>query len=189
VQNIKASVAAPDWNREKAMTKQLSATLEDYLGVVLRFQREKRFARVSDIAAALGVAKSAVTAALQSLASRDLINYQPYEPVTLTEEGEQQAEDILVRHQIILDFLRNVLAIDAREADSIACEMEHAINAAALEKFVCFLAFIGTRSGKGKTWLTEFQRFAKSGAEGRTCKECIKEYLHKARDTMGTFPA
>lgn len=171
------------------MTKKLSATLEDYLGVVLKFQREKNFARVSDIASTLGVAKSAVTAALQSLASKALINYQPYEPVTLTEEGEQQAEEILLRHRVILDFLQNVLAIDSNEADSIACEMEHAINAAALEKFVCFLAFIGTRSGKGKTWLKEFQLFTKSGAEGLTCKDCIKEYLHKARDGMGTTPA
>jgi len=167
------------------MTKRLSATLEDYLGVVLKFQREKRFARVSDVASALGVAKSAVTAALQSLASKGLINYQPYEPVTLTDEGEQRAEEILLRHRIILDFLRDVLAIDPKEVDSIACEMEHAINAAALEKFVCFLAFIGTRSGKGKTWLKEFQCFTKSGTEGRTCKECIKEYLRKARDDMG----
>ena len=171
------------------MTKKLSATLEDYLGVVLRFQREKRFARVSDIASTLGVAKSAVTAALQSLSSKALINYQPYEPVTLTTEGEQQAEKILVRHRIILDFLQNVLAIDPNGAESIACEMEHAINAAALEKFVCFLAFISTRSGKGNTWLKEFQRFTKSGAEGRTCKECIKEYLHKTRDDMETTGA
>ena len=171
------------------MTKKLSATLEDYLGVVLRFQREKRFARVSDIASSMGVAKSAVTAALQSLASKALINYQPYEPVTLTDEGEQQAEEILVRHQIILDFLQKVLAIDASEVESIACEMEHAINAAALEKFICFLAFISTRSGKGKTWLTEFQRFTKSGADGRTCKECIKEYLRNARNDMGTAQA
>jgi len=171
------------------MTKKLSATLEDYLGIVLKFQREKNFARVSDIASALGVAKSAVTAALQNLSSKALINYQPYEPVTLTKEGEQQAEEILLRHRIILDFLQNVLAVDSKEADSIACEMEHAINAAALEKFVCFLAFIGTRTGRGKTWLKEFQRFTKSGAEGRTCKACIKEYLHKARGDMGTTPA
>jgi DtxR family transcriptional regulator, Mn-dependent transcriptional regulator len=166
------------------MTKKLSATLEDYLGVVLKYQREKRFARVSDIASSMGVAKSAVTAALQSLSSKALINYQPYEPVTLTEEGEQQAEEILVRHRIILDFLTDVLAIDAKQADPIACEMEHTINAVALEKFVCFLAFIRTRSGKGKTWLKEFQRFAKSGAEGRTCKECIRAYLKNTRNDM-----
>jgi DtxR family Mn-dependent transcriptional regulator len=167
------------------MKTKLSATLEDYLGVVLRFQREKRFARVSDIASTLGVAKSAVTAALQSLSSKALINYQPYEPVTLTQEGEKQAEQILLRHRVILDFLQDILSMEAQQAESIACEMEHTITAPALEKFVCFLAFVGTRPTKGHTWLKEFQDFARNGAEGRTCRECIKEYIRRARDNMG----
>lgn len=161
------------------MANKLSATLEDYLGVVLKYQREKQFARVSDIALALGVAKSAVTAALQSLSAKDLVNYKPYEPVTLTEAGLRHAEEIQLRHRVILDFLQDVLAIDPMEAEPIACEMEHTINAVALEKFVCFLAFIGTRSGKGKTWLKEFQQFTKTGTKDRTCKDCIKEYLHR----------
>lgn len=167
------------------MAKKLSATLEDYLGVVLRFQRQKHYARVSDIASTLGVAKSAVTAALQSLSAKGLLNYQSYEPVTLTQEGEKQAEEILLRHRVIFDFLKNVLALEARQAESIACEMEHAITAPALEKFVCFLAFVGTRPAKGKMWLKEFQAFARNGADGRTCRECIKEYIRRARDDMG----
>ena len=166
------------------MAKKLSATLEDYLGVILKFQREKRFARVSDISSSLKVAKSAVTAALQSLSSKGLINYQPYEPVTLTEEGEQQAEEILLRHRIILDFLREVLAIKPKQADSTACKMEHAIDAPALEKFVCFLAFIRTHSGKGRTWLADFQRFTQSGVDGRTCKQCIRDYLRNVRQDL-----
>lgn len=166
------------------MAKKLSATLEDYLGVVLKFQREKHFARVSDISSALRVAKSAVTAALQSLSSKGLLHYQPYEPVTLTEEGEQRAEDILLRHRIILDFLQNVLAIEPKQAELVTCEMEHAIDGPTLEKFVCFLAFIGTRPAKGKTWLKKFERFTRNGAGGRTCRECIKEYLCNARDDV-----
>ncbi len=166
------------------MAKKLSATMQDYLGGILKFQREKRFARVSDISSSLGVAKSAVTAALQSLASKGLINYQPYEPVTLTREGEQQAEEILLRHRIILDFLQDVLGIRQKDVKSIARNMEHAINGAALEKFVCFLAFIRTRSSKGKRWLADFQRFTKNGAGGHTCKHCIKEYLRNARQDL-----
>ena len=168
------------------MAKKLSATLEDYLHVILKFQREKHFARVSDISSALGVAKSAVTAALQSLSSKGLLNYQPYEPATLTAEGEQRAEAIVLRHRIIREFLQNVLAIEPKRVESIACEMEHAIDGPALEKFVCFLAFIGTRTGKGKTWLKEFERFTRSGTGGRTCGACIKEYLRNVRDDLET---
>ncbi len=166
------------------MAKKLSATLEDYLGVVLRFQRKKRFARVSDISVELGVAKSAVTAALQNLAAKKLIHYQPYEPVTLTKDGEKQAENILLRHQVILDFLCNILAIDPKQAKQIACEMEHAITSPALEKFVCFLAFVGTRSAKGNTWLADFHAFAENGVEDRTCRECIREYIQTARNKL-----
>jgi len=55
----------------------ISPVLEDYLEVVLRFQREKHFARVSDISKAMEVGKSAVTAALKSLSGKGLVNYQP----------------------------------------------------------------------------------------------------------------
>ena len=166
------------------MAEPLSATLEDYLAVVLRFQREKRFARVSDVSTALGVAKSAVTAALQSLSAKGLLNYKPYEPVTLTDEGEQRAEDIALRHRIIRDFLHEVLAIKPDRAECIACDMEHAIDGPALEKFVCFLAFAGTRSGKGKTWLSEFERFTRNGADGVSCRQCMKRYLREARSEV-----
>ncbi len=166
------------------MVRELSAKLEDYLGVVLRFQREKRFARVSDISSSLNVAKSAVTAALQVLSEKDLLNYKPYEPVTLTPEGEKQAEEILVRHKIILEFLQDVLTIKPERAAAIACEIEHAIDNPALEKFVCFLAFVGTRSTRGKTWLQEFEQFLKEGVGGKTCRECIRKYIKDTRDDL-----
>ena len=166
------------------MPNRLSATLEDYLGAILRFQREKNFARVSDIASEVGVAKSAVTAALQKLSAENLINYQPYEPVTLTIAGEKQAEDILLRHRVILDFLRDVLDVDPEQADSIAGDVEHAIDRRTLEKFVCFLAFIATRPTDRTSWLHEFQDFTKSGTEGQICRECMREYVKNLRSDL-----
>ena len=81
-----------------------------------------------------------------------LLNYRPYEPVPLTDEGEHQAEELLrLRHRIILDFLQNVLAIQPKRAEPIASEMEHAIDGTALERSVCFRAFVRTRAGEGKT--------------------------------------
>jgi DtxR family Mn-dependent transcriptional regulator len=166
------------------MPKRLTATLEDYLGMILRFQREKHFARVSDIASEVGVAKSAVTAALQKLSAEGLINYQPYEPVTLTTIGEKRAEDILLRHRVILDFLRDVLGVESKHAESIACDMEHAIDRRTLEKFVCFLAFIATRPPDRASWLDEFQTFTKGGTEGHTCRECMQKYVKNLRSDV-----
>jgi len=159
------------------MAQGLSSTLEDYLEAIFRIEREKRFARVRDISSALSVAKSAVTAALQTLSQKQLVNYEPYEPVTLTPEGHRVAERIDLRHRIIEDFLRNVLALEPERAQSIACGMEHAIDREALERFVCFLAFVKQRHAQGGQWLQEFRRFIAEGVHDRTCEQCIEEYL------------
>lgn len=162
----------------------LSATLEDYLGVILKFQLEKKYARVSDIALDTGVAKSAVTAALQSLSSKGLVNYQPYEPATLTEAGEKLAREMALRHRVLMDFLTEILAIDSGEAENIACDMEHSIGSRALERLVCFLAFVGTRPSRENSWLKEFRSFTEEGAGGRTCGQLVKQYLGKTSQEL-----
>jgi len=162
------------------MAQQLSATLEDYLEAIFRLEQERHFARVRDISAALDVAKSAVTTALQSLSEKGLVNYEPYEPVTLSAEGRERAGRIALRHRVIQDFLRDVLALAAERADSIACGMEHAIDRDALDRFVCFLAFVGRRREKGQSWLEEFRRFIREGTDEKTCEQCMQEYLESA---------
>jgi len=126
------------------------------------------------------VAKSAVTTALQSLSGKGLVNYEPYEPVTLSPEGRERAERIALRHRVIEDFLRNVLGLDAERASSLACGMEHGIDRDALDRFVCFLAFVGTPRERGESWLEEFRRFIREGTAERTCEECMQQYLGSA---------
>jgi len=159
------------------MAQQLSATLENYLETIFRLEQEKRFARVRDISAALNVAKSAVTTALQSLSGKGLVNYQPYEPVTLSAEGHQKAGRIVLRHRVIEDFLGNVLGLEAERASSMACRMEHVIDRDALRRFVCFLAFVGRRREEGASWLDEFRRFIQEGMAEKTCEEYVQQYL------------
>lgn len=162
------------------MADQVSTTLEDYLETIFRLEEEKGFARVRDISAGLDVAKSTVTTALQSLSEKGLVNYQPYEPVTLSAEGRDKAGRIVVRHRVMEDFLRNVLGLDAERANAIACGMEHAIDRDALGRFVCFLAFVGRRREEGESWLEEFRRFIREGTTEQTCQECMQQYLESS---------
>ena len=64
-------------------TVPLSASLEDYLEAILHLVTEKQVARSRDIAKRLRVNRSSVTGALQALAKKGLVNYEPYEAVTL----------------------------------------------------------------------------------------------------------
>jgi len=164
------------------MAECLSAKLEDYIESIYRIEREKRVARPRDICRDRNVAGSTVTAALQSLAEKGLINYQPYEVITLTGEGRQRAERLLVRRRIIRDFLRDVLGLEQRKAAETACSMEHAVDTETLQRFVCFLAFLRRCSRDGAKWLAEFRRFLDETVDGRSCEECIKEYMESGQD-------
>lgn len=116
----------------------LTAALEDYLEAIFNLSRFNQAARSRDIAESLNVHKSTVTAALKSLGHMKLINYAPYEAVTLTAEGRRLAEDVAIRHSALRDFFINVLKVDRETAESAACGMEHAIPREIVTKLAAF---------------------------------------------------
>ncbi len=161
------------------MTEELTPTLQDYLATIRELQNEKRFARVRDIAQRLGVVKSAVSTALGSLSEKGLVYYEPYEPVTLTESGAELAEKLFFRYRILQNFLHNVLDLDSEKASKVAHEMDHTVDDEALDRFTCFLAFLGTEENSGRSWLNHFRKFMSEGAEGKSCRQCIEQYLQQ----------
>jgi len=150
------------------MAAELSPTLEDYLSTVDRVEREQRVARPRDIARAQNVAASTVTAALQSLAEKGLINYEPYGLITLTDEGRAKAQQLADPHLIIKDFLEKILGLEPDRAEATACGMAHVVGGEAMERFLCFVAFMERHCPVGSTCLQDFRRFIKEGADGRT---------------------
>ena len=68
-----------------------TATAEDYLERIYALIEEKGYGRVSDIAEALQVRPSTVTRMVQKLDEQNLLEYQRYRGLSLTEEGERSA--------------------------------------------------------------------------------------------------
>ena len=163
------------------MDEGLSPKLEDYLRVIYRIERKQRVARSKDIVEAQNVASSTVTAALQSLAEKGMVNYEPYELITLTEQGRKQAEHLAIRHRVVRNFLEDILGLEPQQAETTTCDMEHAVDRQALERFVCFAAFIQRHSRAGVNWLDAFRRFIARGADGQSCDECVREYMESLR--------
>lgn len=142
----------------------LSESLEDYLEAILAIENEKRAAKPKDIARYLSVSPPSVTAALQNLAGRKLVNYAPYDLVTLTDEGRRVAKDVQRRHEALLRFFADVLQLDAEEVDEVACHMEHALPPRALARLVEFMDFIDDGPHGGVEW-SAGKGFALAGKE------------------------
>lgn len=125
----------------------LSRRLEDYLEAIGDLVAARGAARVRDIAARTGVSMSTVTAALKQLAKAGLVQYDPYELVRLTAEGEAQAGRIRGKHDVLAGFLTGVLGIDAEGADRTACRMEHVVDEHVLGRMELLAEFIAAGGG------------------------------------------
>jgi DtxR family Mn-dependent transcriptional regulator len=158
------------------MEEKLSSTLEDYLEAIYRLEKEKRTARVRDIAQTMGVSKSTVSAAVKSLAGKNLVEYEPYEFILLTPEGREKAATIVLNHYIISHFLQSVLALSPERSERVACEFEHAVDQKVIERFVCFLAFVEKSSADGTQLSGDFKRFLNQGPEAKICRKLFREY-------------
>jgi DtxR family Mn-dependent transcriptional regulator len=146
----------------------LSASLEDYIEAIFHIVSENKVARGKDIAARLKVSNASVTEALQSLARKGLVNYAPYEVITLTGKGKKVAEDVIRRHEILKDFFVKVLAIDEEVAEEGACRVEHAAPPEIIEKLIRFVDFIESSPSAGRELLQEFNEFCRRQAPNQS---------------------
>lgn len=153
----------------------LSASLEDYLEAIFHIVREKHAARPKDISKYLAVGNSSVTGALKALAARELVNYAPYEVVTLTPSGEEAARDVVRRHETLREFFIKVLAADNELAEDAACKMEHAIPAELVDRFVRFVEFVEMCPHGNPGLIEGFRNHIDNGCRPKCFDECSFE--------------
>ena len=160
-----------------AETQQLSASLEDYIETIYHIITEKQVARGKDISARLSVSGASVTEALRALSRRGLINYAPYEVITLTEEGRIVAEDVIHRHTSLKQFFIDVLAIDEPLAEEGACKIEHTAPPEIIDRMVEFIKFLEVCPRGGKDLINGFASFCQRGGTPASCADCISQCM------------
>lgn len=156
-----------------ASGKTLTPSQEDYLEAILQLVRRRRVARVRDIARRLDVGMSSVTSALKSLSKRGFVNYDPYRVITLTDRGRRAAEEIVRRHELLREFLISVLGLDGEAAEANACRMEHAVDAALLERLGRFVEFVRRCGRAGDDWGERFLAFCGEAQDADGREGCV----------------
>ncbi len=134
--------------------ERLSAKAEDYLETILRLLETPRGARTGDIAEALDVKPSTVSAALNSLRDQGLVDYAPYGVVGLTPKGRQVAEDISGRHVALRRFFMDTLGLPHEESEVAACGMEHDATPLVLDRMGLLGDFLRGKPELMSEWMT-----------------------------------
>jgi DtxR family Mn-dependent transcriptional regulator len=155
----------------------LSASLEDYLEAIYHVVVEKQAARAKDIATRLKVNNSSVTGALRTLSDKGLVNYAPYDLITLTPSGSEIAKDIIRRHLALKNFFIKILCINEEIAEEAACKMEHEVPKEILDKLILFVDFIQICPRGGQELIDGFTRHCEESILTGDCKNCLEACL------------
>lgn len=110
-----------------------SESIEMYLETIYLLE-EKGKIRSVDIAHSLNVSKPSVNKAVNLLKEKGYITQEFYGDIHLTESGRKKAGQVYERHQLITDFLVNVLNVSLKSAENDACKMEHILSEETIQK-------------------------------------------------------
>lgn len=115
-----------------------AALLEDYTELIAELTAEHGEARITDIAARLGVTHPTANKAVARLKREGLAVSRPYRGVFLTEAGETMAREVKARHRLVVRLLIAV-GVPVAAAEMDAEGIEHYVSPETLAAFEAFL--------------------------------------------------
>lgn len=142
---------------------ELSESMEDYVEAISQLEDKLKVVRVKNIARALKVKMPSVSSALGVLAKKGLVNYEKYDYVELTEQGQGVALQLRKRHDILKKFLKDILGVEENNAERDSCGMEHHISKDTINNIIKFIEYIDRCQRGENIFLKQFHDYLKSG--------------------------
>jgi Mn-dependent DtxR family transcriptional regulator len=129
-----------------------SESTEDHLERMQELVDLKGYARVSDMAASLGLSRSSVSNMVRRLAKRGFVNYEKYRGFTLTPEGRAVANHVKVRHETLTELLQ-LLGLSAETVKQEVEVIEHHLRPETLRVFSKLVRFWRNHPGQLQVFL------------------------------------
>ncbi|MFN4254623.1 MAG: metal-dependent transcriptional regulator [Saprospiraceae bacterium] len=118
----------------------ISQTEENYLKAIFKIAEKQGTAVTTNaLAAAMQTTAASVTDMVKRLADKQLIMYEKYRGVTLTDGGNRTATALIRRHRLWEVFLMDKLGFAWDEVHDMAEELEHVPGDALVERLDAFL--------------------------------------------------
>ena len=105
----------------------LTPAMEDYLKAIY-LVGEGGAVTTHALAGYLDVAPPSVTEMVRRLAGEGLVEYTPYRPLSLTNNGVRVASDLVERYRLLVGFLVTILGYADDAVEQEADRLEHAVS-------------------------------------------------------------
>ena len=118
-----------------------STSEENYIKSIFHLQRTEGVVSTNELAAELQTKPASVTDMLKKLKAKDLLNYEPYQGFSLSDNGKKVALNIIRKHRLWEYFLVYELEFGWDEVHEIAEELEHISSPLLIEKLDAYLSY------------------------------------------------
>jgi Mn-dependent transcriptional regulator len=119
----------------------ITLTEENYLKNILVLSTEKGYVPVNVLSQELNIKMPTVNSMMKRLADKELVYFEPYKPIRLTEKGKTEAALILRRHRLTETFLFEKMGLGWEHVHPIAEQIEHIQSALFFDKMDEMLNF------------------------------------------------
>lgn len=127
---------------QKKILSMLSQTEENYIKAIYKIsQTESKSVSTNAISKLIHTKAASVTDMLQRLSEKNLVHYEKYKGVNLTEIGKKIATQLVRKHRLWEVFLVNKLHFSWEEVHDIAEELEHINSDKLIKKLDEYLGF------------------------------------------------
>ena len=103
----------------------MTLTEENYLKALYHLSEDNPLVSVLDLSKSLGIKMPTVNSMVKKLALKDLVVYEKYKPLELTQAGRISAGLIIRKHRLVEMFLVEKLGFGWDEVHEVAEQLEH----------------------------------------------------------------
>ncbi len=156
---------------------EISHSVAHYLTTIHALREKRGYARVSDVAEELDVAKGSVSVQIKHLREKGYVEEDEKKHLQLTERGEAAALQVLESRRVVTQFLGDVLGLAPDVAEKDACKIEHLLSEESAAHLVRLLDLLQSSDPDAVAFLGKLREFTTSCPSLEHCDICEDECL------------
>jgi Mn-dependent DtxR family transcriptional regulator len=164
---------------KKFAAHEVSHSVAHYLTTIHDLHERRGYARVSDVAKELEVTKGSVSMQVKHLRDKGWVSEDDNRFLRLTELGESVAREVLENRRVLIEFLNKVLGVEAEQAETDACKIEHLLSHETGQQIMALVELLQSEDDDARQFLKKLKGFkvrCPSLGECRLCEEqCLME--------------
>jgi Mn-dependent DtxR family transcriptional regulator len=160
------------WKEFKA--NEVSHSMAHYLVTLRDLHALRGYARVSDVAKELGIAKGTASVQMRHLKEKGFVTEDENRHLLLSEAGDTIARQVVYNRSTLIQFLSNVLEVDPHQAELDACKIEHLLSPEAGHQLLALVQLLLSEDEAAAALLGKLKS-AKGRAADSTERDTVEE--------------